>query len=207
MAVSSGKHTKKYGYTAKEIMEYEFDELWNRANFVVTELVKVQDKVVKILPTCKENLSKSFEELPTQKAQCDLSYFICLRLLYGFLEELWKSINNQCHNLVLKHDEGDFDAEEDAEVSLRQMLDAISSFPFEEIMNDNTAGLLRFNENYTHKRFVQWLGNTRFESWRCDVMGGIRTNGLQCNWLWQDALEDTIPTGPNIGALLPDNEM
>ena len=157
-----------------------------------------------MLPAYKEKLLKSFEKLAEQKAQICLSDYIRLRSLYDFAKELRDFIENQCRDLAKKHID-DIDGEKDSETALCQLLNAISAFPFEEVANDSIAGILRFNENYTHKCFRQWMGNTRFESWRCDVMGGIRDQGLQCDWLWRDAVADTIPTCSNIGELLSDN--
>ena len=197
----------KYKPTAKEIMEEHYRDLWESTNAIVKELVKVQDLVIGMLSGCKENLPKNFEVLETQKAQCCLLDYIRLRLLYEFTRELWKSIDDQCRDLVKKHNDGDEYEETDPEAVLRQILNAISSFPFEEIAKDKVAGILRFNENYMHKHFEQWVGNTHFESWRCDVMGGIREHGMQCDWLWRDAVDYRIPDRSNICELLPDKEI
>ena len=189
-----------HGTRPRKIMENNYPELWNRSKSIVQELVKVQNRVVEMLPAYNENLPKSFEELAEEKAQRHLLGFIRLRLLYEFVGMLWESIDHQCFVLSKERNIDEKDA-------LSHLLDATSSFPFEEIVKDNVAGILRFNENYAHKCFGQWLGNTCFESWRCDVMGGIRDHGLQCDWLWRDAIDYKIPTCSNIGELLSDNEM
>ena len=202
MAVA-GRKTGKYEHSPREIMKEYHHDLWDCANLITPKLVEIQNKLVELLPICKENLPNSFEELEEQEAQCNLSDHIHMRLLFEFAGELWKSIDNQCYDLARKHRDDDGYGEKDAEAALCQLLDAISSFPFEDVLKDNVAGILRFNENYLHKCFRQWVGNTRFESWRCDVLGGIREHGLQCDWLWRDAVNDTIPVRPNIGELLP----
>lgn len=181
-------------------MVNNYPELWERANSIVQELVKVQNMVVEMLPAFKKNLPNSFEELVEEKAQNKLLDFIRLCLLYKFARVLWENIDNQCFVLSKERNVDEKDA-------LSHLLDATSSFPFEEIVKDNVAGILRFNENYAHKCFRQWVGNTCFESWRCDVMGRIRDHGLQCDWLWRDAIDFKIPTCSNIGELLSDNEM
>ena len=199
----SNRVAGQYKHSPREIMEEYHHDLWYRANSITKELVEIQNKLVEMLPTCKENLPNSFEELTGQEEQRNLSDFIRLRLLFEFVGELWKSIDNQCYDLARKHKDDDGYGEKDAEAALCQLLDAISSFPFEVILKDNVAGILRFNENYLHKCFRQWVGNTCFESWRCDVMGGIREHGLQCDWLRRDAIDYKIPDGSNIGELLP----
>lgn len=198
--ISRGKRQ----YPAKDIVESYYPEIWNQSTKTANELKEIQEKLVLMFPACKKNLPRSFEELTEQKAQCNLSDFIRLRLLYGFVEELWKSIDKQCRDLANKHNEHDIDGEIDSEAALRQMLEAISSFPLEEVENDGIAGIIKFNENYIQKEFKRWIGNTRFDSWRCDIIMGISENGIQCEWLWRDAVGYTIPTDSNLGELLSD---
>ena len=207
MTYISKSKNSNYAHTAKEIMERYYPDLWKKANSIVKELVKVQNMVVAMLPTCKKQLPKTFEELKEQQAQRILSDYIRLRLLFEFAEELWKLIDSQCRELARKNKYEDCYGEIDIETALRHTLDATFSFPFEEVADDSIAGFLRFTEIFLHDGFKQWLGNTQFESWRCDVMGGIRGHGLQCEWLWKYAIGDTIPTCSNIGELLPDNDM
>ena len=189
-----------HGTRPRKIMVNNYPELWDCANSIVQELVKVQNMVVEMLPAFKKNLPNSFEELVEEKAQRKLLDFIRLCLLYEFARVLWENIDYQYFVLSKERNVDEKDA-------LSHLLDATSSFPFEEIVKDNVAGILRFNENYAHKCFGQWVGNTCFESWRCDVMGGIRDHGSQCDWLWRDAIDYKIPTCSNIGELLSDNEM
>lgn len=204
MAIRHGNNDNRiiHSYTAKEIMEDDYPELWNRATEITNKLVEVQNKLVKMLPVCKENLPKSFEDLAEQKAQLNLSDYIRLRLLYDFTGKLWEFINNQCHELAKKHSEHG-EGEKDSEIALCHTLDVAISFPFEEIANDRVTGLLRFNERFIQGMLVIAYGNWEFH----DIIGTINNFGLQHERLWRDAVADTIPTCSNIGKLLSDNEM
>ncbi len=188
----SGK--KKIVLTVKEIMEYDHPEIWNQASTIIEELARFQEKVVEMLPTCKKNLPKSFEELNEPKAQIYLSDYLRLRLLYAFARELWILIDKQCRELA----ENNYG--EDSQTVLYNTLNKVSSYPFDDIANDSVTGLLRFD-----KMFINGLVVIAFKNWEFhDIIGSFNRCGLQNEQLWRDAVDDTLPTCSNIGELLAD---
>jgi hypothetical protein len=91
----------KLAYTYRDIMELEFQQLWEGAQKYMEHLIQVQTKVVEMLPKYKGLLPDEFAKLQGKEAQINLLDYIRLKSIYTFADKAFKVLDKFCHDLAV----------------------------------------------------------------------------------------------------------
>ena len=199
-------NVKKRPYTYKEIVEIDYADVWKVSVEYLNMLNGWQDLLVKkALPPMKDIVSSATENRGSKNAQQALLNYLKLRSIYGFAHYIWGNVNYWCHELGVsanEHNQGDINRAQ-AELirlfeTLGKVLDDIS-----DSVGDNTTGFQKL------EKVISCFGSTtdfqvlRQWSFR-NIVNSIK-NDIPEN-LWESALNDDIPTEPNVGGLMESEE-
>lgn len=206
MPLKINKDTKVI-YTAKDILEAEYPEMWQKATEAVDKLIALQKDLVTIIPKSKENIPTGFGQLQNREARTCFIKYIYLLSLYAFANKVAQMLEVQCRDLAEKENGKFRDETEDAMWALEKTLDSFETMPWDEPLQDNEDGLLRLNE--LKEQFKQNMDWKVLPSWSfTDIVGTIKTSGIQNESLWNNVNECPVPCESNIdGLLVDDNEM
>lgn len=195
-------------YTYKEILQANYNDLYNRAELAVNYLVRLQDKIGKMLPTAKRQLPEESDEIKEGTQEYFVKY-IFMRSLYAFAEEIWKIIQAQCVELAEGHKKH-HDYIEDSKIALNKTLGILETEPFDKLLSKETFDLselyelLQRFENNPHDFIVFRQGCI---SWSfLDIMGTIKNDSIIPETLRTVCIRDVFPIKPSIGHLLDDDD-
>lgn len=192
-------------YTYRQVMETDYQSLWEGAQKYVKHLAHVQAQIINILPKYKSLLPNEFIELKGEKAQTNLLNYIRLCSIYTFADKAFQTLDKLCRDLVdseNKHDQEGID-------DLIQKIVALCNTSLDDIITDDVTGFLRLSAKWQELRkksiITDW---TVFKHWSFgDIVGTINNQGMCDEGLWRDATQNKDPEAVSIGTLLDSDEM
>lgn len=199
----------KLAYTYRDIMELEFQQLWEESQKYVEHLTQVQTKVVGMLPKYKSLLPDEFAKLQEKEAQMNLLDYIRLKSIYTFADEAFKVLDKLCHDLADAENAQDQEGIESNSLKI----EALCKIQLDDFISDDVTGLQRLNEKLQKLKeqsiISDWIVfNNKGRTWSFgDIVGTIDNQGLSHEGLWQEAINDSLPEGVSIGTLLDSDEM
>jgi len=196
-------------YTYRQVMETDYQSLWEGAQKYVKHLAQVQAQIIDVLPKYKSLLPNEFIELKGEKAQTNLLNYIRLCSIYTFADKAFHTLDKFCRDLVDskgKHDQEGID-------DLIQKIVALSNTLLDDIITDDVTGFLRLCakwQEFREKSIISdWIvfklerGTWSFG----DIVGTINYQGMCDEGLWRDASQNKDPEAVSIGTLLDSDEM
>lgn len=202
--------TARHVYTHAEILEYDYPELWDKAQELVVRLTTLQEKIIPTLPKLHQLLPTNIQELQTPEAQINLQSYILARSLYAFAEKVFMLLDKQCTELAKALNTSDRYAEEDALAEVERTLEILANARLEEIASDSVAGLLQLSSvtcEFEHRLDFSVFHMEKADWTFHDIMGTIANLGLCRENLLQDAINCTLPTCVSVGKLFDDDTM
>ena len=202
------KNTKP-AYTYRDLMELEFQQLWEESQKYVEHLTQVQTKVVEMLPKNKSLLPDEFVELHGKEAQLNLLDYLRLRSIYAFADKSFKVLDILCHDLAAAENVQDQEGIESNSLKI----ETLCKIQLDDFITDEVTGFQRLNEKWQELRgesiIIDWIVfNNKGYTWSFgDIVGTIDNQGLSHEGLWQEAINDSLPEGVSIGTLLDSDEM
>ena len=199
----------KPAYTYRDLMELEFQQLWEGAQKYMEHLTQVQTKVVEMLPKYKSLLPDEFAKLQGKEAQMNLLDYIRLKSIYTFADEAFNVLDKLCHDLVVAENAQNQEGIE----SNSFKIEALCKIQLDDFITDEVTGFQRLNEKWQELRgdsiIIDWIVfNNKGYTWSFgDIVGTIDNQGLSHEGLWQEAINDSLPEGVSIGTLLDCDEM
>lgn len=205
------KNDTKIGpYTYKEIVENNYPDFWNASAECIKQVNIWQQMIVELLDSWKKLIQFHSNERNSENAQITLLNYLKLRSIYGFAYYIWKEVNRLCHELGVSDNNNNQDDINQAEAALISLFETFNKIDIFEITQDDTTGLDKLEQT------VAGFGTrTNFSVldkwWFIDIIRTIKKGSICLDEnLWESALNDTIPTIPNVGGLMEsagDNKM
>ena len=196
-------------YTYRQVMETDYQSLWEGAQKYAEHLTQVQARIIEVLPKYKSLLPNEFIELKGEKAQLNLLNYIRLCSIYTFADKAFQTLDKLCCDLVDSEGKHDQEGIED----LVQKIVALCSTSLDDFITDAVTGLLRLcakGQELREKTIISdWIvfklegGTWSFG----DIVGTINSYGLFYESLWRDATQNQDPEAVSIGTLLDSDEM
>ena len=196
-------------YTYRQVMETDYQSLWEGAQKYVNHLAQVQDKIIYVLPKYKSLLPNEYIELKGEKAQTNLLNYIRLCSIYTFADKAFQTLDKLCRDLVDSENKQDHEGIED----LIQKIVALCNTSLDDIITDDVTGFLRLSAKWQELReksiISDWIvfklegGTWSFG----DIVGTIDNQGMCDEGLWHDAIQNKDPKAVSVGTLLDSNEM
>ena len=196
-------------YTYRQVMETDYQSLWEGAQKYVEHLTQVQAQIIDVLPKYKSLLPNEFIELKGEKAQTNLLNYIRLCSIYTFADKAFQTLDKLCRDLVDSEKKQDQEGIED----LIQKIVALSNTLLDDIITDDVTGFLRLCAKWQELRektiISDWIvfklegGTWSFG----DIVGTIDNQGMCDEGLWHDAIQNKDPKAVSVGTLLDSNEM
>ena len=196
-------------YTYRQVMETDYQSLWEGAQKYVEHLTQVQAQIIDVLPKYKSLLPNEFVELKEKEAQVNLLNYIRLCSIYTFADKAFQTLDKLCRNLVDSEGKHDQEGIED----LVQKIVALSNTSLDDIITDDVTGFLRLCAKWQELRdksiILDWIvfklegGTWSFG----DIVGTIDNQGMCDEGLWHDAIQNKDPKAVSIGTLLDSDEM
>lgn len=208
MTLQINRNTKS-AYTYRDIMELEFQQLWEGAQKYMEHLTQVQTKVVEMLPKYKSLLPDEFAKLQGKEAQMNLLDYIRLKSIYTFADEAFNVLDKLCHDLVVAENAQDQEGID----SNSFKIEALCKIQLDDLISDEVTGFQRLCEKWQDLRkesiITDWIVfNNKGRTWSFgDIVDTINSQGLCHEGLWQEAINDSFPEGVSIGTLLDSDEM
>ena len=196
-------------YTYRQVMETDYQSLWEGAQKYVEHLTQVQAQIIDVLPKYKSLLPNEFIELKGEKAQTNLLNYIRLCSIYTFADKAFQTLDKLCCDLVDSEGKHDQEGIED----LVQKIVALCNTSLDDIITDDVTGFLRLSakgQELREKSIISdWIvfklegGTWSF----ADIVGTIDNQGMCDEGLWHDAIQNKDPKAVSVGTLLDSNEM
>ena len=196
-------------YTYRQVMETDYQSLWERAQKYVKHLAQVQAQIIDVLPKYKSLLPNEFIELKGEKAQTNLLNYIRLCSIYTFADKAFQTLDKLCRDLVDSEGKHDQEGIED----LVQKIVALCNTSLDDFITDDITGFLRLCAKWQELReksiISDWIvfklegGTWSF----ADIVGTIDNQGMCDEGLWHDAIQNKDPKAVSVGTLLDSNEM
>ncbi len=196
-------------YTYRQVMETDYQSLWEGAQKYVEHLTQVQAQIIDVLPKYKSLLPNEFIELKGEKAQTNLLNYIRLCSIYTFADKAFQTLDKLCRDLVDSEGKHDQEGIED----LVQKIVALCNTSLDDIITDDVTGFLRLSAKWQELRektiISDWIvfklegGTWSF----ADIVGTIDNQGMCDEGLWHDAIQNKDPKAVSVGTLLDSNEM
>lgn len=196
-------------YTYRQVMETDYQSLWEGAQKYVKHLAQVQAQIIDVLPKYKSLLPNEFIELKGKKAQTNLLNYIRLCSIYTFADKAFQTLDKLCRDLVDSEGKHDQEGIED----LIQKIVALCNTSLNEFITDDVTGFLRLSakwQEFREKSIISdWIifklegGTWSF----ADIVGTIDNQGMCDEGLWRDATQNKDPEAVSIGTLLDSDEM
>ena len=196
-------------YTYRQVMETDYQSLWEGAQKYVKHLAQVQAQIIDVLPKYKSLLPNEFIELKGEKAQTNLLNYIRLCSIYTFADKAFQTLDKLCRDLVDSEKKQDQEGIED----LIQKIVALSNTLLDDIITDDVTGFLRLCAKWQELReksiISDWIVfKLENANWSFgDIVGTINSYGLFYESLWRDATQNQDPEAVSIGKLLDSDEM
>lgn len=196
-------------YTYRQVMETDYQSLWEGAQKYVEHLTQVQAQIIDVLPEYKSLLPNEFIELKEKKMQVNLLNYIRLCSIYTFADKAFQTLDKLCRDLVDSEKKQDQEGIED----LIQKIVALCNTSLDDFITDAVTGFLRLSakwQEFREKSIISdWIvfklegGTWSF----ADIVGTINSYGLFYESLWRDATQNQDPEAVSIGTLLDSDEM
>ncbi len=196
-------------YTYRQVMETDYQSLWEGAQKYVEHLAQVQAQIIDVLPEYKSLLPNEFIELKEKKMQVNLLNYIRLCSIYTFADKAFQTLDKLCRDLVDSEKKQDHEGIED----LIQKIVALCSTSLDDFITDAVTGFLRLcakGQELREKTIISdWIvfkiegGTWSF----ADIVGTIDNQGMCDEGLWHDAIQNKDPKAVSVGTLLDSNEM
>ena len=202
------KNTKP-AYTYRDIMELEFQQLWEGAQKYMEHLTQVQTKVVEMLPKYKSLLPDEFAKLKGKEAQMNLLDYIRLKSIYTFADEAFNVLDKLCHDLVVAENAQDQEGIE----SNSFKIEALCKIQLDDLISDEVTVFQRLCAKWQDLRkesiITDWIVfNNKGRNWSFgDIVGKINSYDLFNESLWRDATQNIDPEAVSVGKLLDSDEM
>ena len=196
-------------YTYRQVMETDYQSLWEGAQKYVEHLAQVQAQIIDVLPKYKSLLPNEFIELKGEKAQLNLLNYIRLCSIYTFADKAFQTLDKFCRDLVDSEGKHDQEGIED----LIQKIVALCNTLLDDIITDDVTGFLRLSAKWQELREKTIISDCivfKLEggTWSFgDIVGTINSYGLFYESLWHDATQNQDPEAVSIGKLLDSDEM
>ena len=192
-------------YTYRQVMETDYQSLWEGAQKYVKHLAQVQAQIIDVLPKYKSLLPNEFVELKEKKAQTNLLNYIRLCSIYTFADKAFQTIDKLCRDLVDSENKLDQEGIDD----LIQKIVALCTTLQDDIISDDITGFQRLCAKWQELRkksiITDW---TVFKHWSFgDIVGTINNQGMCDEGLWRNATQNKDPEAVSIGTLLDSDEM
>ena len=196
-------------YTYRQVMETDYQSLWEGAQKYVEHLTQVQAQIIDVLPKYKSLLPNEFIELKGEKEQTNLLNYIRLCSIYTFADKTFQTLDKLCCDLV--DSEGKHDQEGIEE--LNQKIVVFCNTSLDDFITDAVTGFLRLcakGQELREKTIISdWIvfklegGTWSF----ADIVGTIDNQGMCDEGLWHDAIQNKDPKAVSVGTLLDSDEM
>ena len=196
-------------YTYRQVMETDYQSLWEGAQKYVEHLTQVQVQIIDVLPKYKSLLPNEYIELKGEKAQMNLLNYIRLCSIYTFADKAFQTLDKLCRDLVDSEKKQDHEGIED----LIQKIVALCNTSLDDFITDAVTGFLRLcakGQELREKTIISdWIvfklegGTWSFG----DIVGTIDNQGMCDEGLWHDATQNQDPEAVSIGTLLDSDEM
>ena len=196
-------------YTYRQVMETDYQSLWEGAQKYAEHLTQVQAQIIDVLPKYKSLLPNEYIELKGEKAQLNLLNYIRLCSIYTFADKAFQTLDKLCRDLVDSEKKQDHEGIED----LVQTIVALCNTFLDDFITDAVTGFLRLcakGQELREKTIISdWIvfklegGTWSFG----DIVGTINSYGLFYESLWRDATQNQDPEAVSIGTLLDSDEM
>ena len=196
-------------YTYRQVMETDYQSLWEGAQKYVEHLAQVQAQIIDVLPKYKSLLPNKYIELKEKKAQMNLLNYIRLCSIYTFADKAFQTLDKLCRDLVDSEKKQDHEGIED----LVQKIVALSNTLLDDIITDDVTGFLRLSAKWQELRektiISDWIVfKLEGGAWSfADIVGTINNQGMCDEGLWHDAIQNKDPKAVSIGTLLDSDEM
>jgi len=196
-------------YTYRQVMETDYQSLWEGAQKYVKHLAQVQAQIIDVLPKYKSLLPNEFIELKEKKAQMNLLNYIRLCSIYTFADKAFQTIDILCRDLV---DSENKQAQEGIE-ELIQKIVALCNTSLDDFITDDVTGFQRLcvkgQELRDKSIILDWIVfKLENANWSFgDIVGTINSYGLFYEGLWRDVTQTKGPEAVSIGTLLDSDEM
>lgn len=191
----------KLSYTYREVMEDDYQTLWEGAQKFVEHLAQVQVSIIDILPKYKSLLPNEFVELKEKEAQMNLLNYIRLCSIYTFADKAFETLDKLCRDLV--------DSENKQDHDLIQKIYALCNTSLNDFIADDVTEFQRLcakrQELKEESIISDWIV---FSNWTFgDIVGTINNLGLCHEGLWHNAIQNKNPETKSIGTLLDSDEI
>ncbi len=196
-------------YTYRQVMETDYQSLWEGAQKYVKHLAQMQAQIIDVLPKYKSLLPNEFIELKGEKMQVNLLNYIRLCSIYTFADKAFQTLDKLCRDLVDSEGKHDQEGIED----LVQKIVVLCNTSLDDFITDDITGFLRLCAKWQELReksiISDWIvfklggGTWSFG----DIVGTINSYGLFYESLWRDATQNQDPEAVSIGKLLDSDEM
>jgi len=196
-------------YTYREIMETDYQPLWEGAQKYVEYLNQVQVQIINILPKYKSLLPNKYIELKEKMAQMNLLNYIRLCSIYTFADKAFQTIDKLCRDLV---DSENKQEQEDIENLIPKII-ALCNTSLDDFITDDITGFQRLCAKWQEVReksiISDWIVyKLERANWTFgDIVGTINSYGIFYESLWRDATQNKDPEAVSIGKLLDSDEM
>lgn len=196
-------------YTYRQVMETDYQPLWEGAQKSVNHLTQVQARIIEVLPKYKSLLPNEFIELKEKEAQMNLLNYIRLCSIYTFADKAFQTLDKLCRDLVDSEKKQDQEGIED----LIQKIVALCNTSLDDIITDDVTGFLRLCARWQELRdksiILDWIVfKLENANWSFgDIVGTINNQGMCDEGLWHDAIQNKDPEAVSIGTLLDSDEM
>ena len=196
-------------YTYRQVMETDYQSLWEGAQKYVKHLAQVQAQIIDVLPKYKSLLPNEFVELKEKKAQTNLLNYIRLCSIYTFADKAFQTIDKLCRDLVDSENKLDQEGID----NLIQKIVALYNTSLDDFITDDVTGFLRLCAKWQElrdKSIISYWIVFKLErgTWSfADIVGTINNQGMCDEGLWRDATQNKDPEAVSIGTLLDSDEM
>ena len=196
-------------YTYRQVMETDYQPLWEGAQKSVNHLTQVQARIIEVLPKYKSLLPNEYIELKGEKAQLNLLNYIRLCSIYTFADKAFQTLDKLCRDLVDSEKKQDHEGIDD----LVQKIVALCNTSLDDIITDDVTGFLRLSAKWQELRdksiILDWIVfKLENANWSFgDIVGTINNQGMCDEGLWHDAIQNKDPKAVSVGTLLDSNEM
>ena len=192
-------------YTYRQVMETDYQSLWEGAQKYVKHLAQVQAQIIDVLPKYKSLLPNEFIELKGEKEQTNLLNYIRLCSIYTFADKAFHTLDKFCRDLVDSKGKHDQEGIEE----LNQKIVVLCNTSLDDFITDDITGFQRLCAKWQELRkksiITDW---TVFKHWSFgDIVGTINNQGMCDEGLWRDATQNKDPEAVSIGTLLDSDEM
>ncbi len=196
-------------YTYRQVMETDYQPLWEGAQKSVNHLTQVQARIIEVLPKYKSLLPNEFIELKGEKEQTNLLNYIRLCSIYTFAGEAFQTIDKLFRDLVDSKGKHDQEGIEE----LNQKIVVLCNTSLDDFITDDITGFQRLCAKWQELRdksiILDWIVfKLENANWSFgDIVGTINNQGMCDEGLWRDATQNKDPEAVSIGTLLDSDEM